>query len=866
MTSRMFWCLLGWMMFLMLPGHRREEALAAPVSPTAALGCTLGVHPRCAHEPGEPVTFWFNVSNGANQTRYFVITLDMIKSELISLPPLSSTYREFQIVAGTDTRRLHPKGWCKEFSDLSQAQRLQQRAQSKVDEIKALLPAHAQHRASIAVAEASLLSAIEQNSEGSIASLLEQLDRLEANDERSVLTKIRRAQNSIERYFGVPAPLDAVILQLDLHSFDLQPDAPDRFVLVPEGSETSPGFTLPKNDDDDNVNGVPDSQEDSVAGEKGTSQLWWFFGKPIDVAETLELEALAGNLRFWQDRSKGAPASLPKAVSDGFSRDRVFLEGVAESPAEGQEQLYASLVYQGHLCQDQVQGTVEAIRIIEFKAPEGAVAMFGGEANFQKGGNPNPGKGDRIFPDRNVPGGPLNEKLKVRATVSPVREGRRVYFKPFDVDDPSSAALPIDDEVPPEDNRGTVNGTPHGFITGADPDRFASDDTDADGVAEVEFTVTRQPGDNFRIAAAVLLFLLQDNRVQVAPGHDPDANIKDGAGNPLPKGDAPPAARRQSDLLTVWRQLHVEIDTMEAPPRAGTFATGTIAALEEGVIVHLANIVSGVDIADGEGILDTTGDLGRFQGGRLVIPKRSGGLLDVPVVQNGDTMVFPSGSLTEFEADIVGQTFQLFDDDVIDHANPLPPPNVSLLSHSDDPAKNLLAPAYVMPFYDEGGTAGNNERGVTFDLNLEETPAELGPHEVQGTLAAGYDSSTEDRENFWVVYLQSVFQLGTEVDNDSDDEFSILGLTTELGRQRIPAAVIMMEPIHEFAPTAAQRVILESQVVAHEVGHQVNAKHGDLGVMGDQAGTTPFFSGFNVEFSDASRARIRSILRPTVGD
>ena len=50
-----------------------------------------------------------------------------------------------------------------------------------------------------------------------------------------------------------------------------------------------------------------------------------------------------------------------------------------------------------------------------------------------------------MFTGDEAPPDPLvRHVVRVRATINPPAEGRTVYFRPFDVDDPSSATDPID--------------------------------------------------------------------------------------------------------------------------------------------------------------------------------------------------------------------------------------------------------------------------------------------------------------------------------------------------------------------------------------------------------------------------------------
>jgi Glucodextranase, domain B len=222
--------------------------------------------------------------------------------------------------------------------------------------------------------------------------------------------------------------------------------------------------------------------------------------------------------------------------------------------------------------------------------------------------NPNAGGGLRIFPDKQTPSDTVDRsKVRVRATITPAVANRVVFFKSFDVDDPSSDTAPVDTNGPSgDDNR----GIPHaGCIGTASCASTASSTTDATGVATVEFKVTSQPGNNFKVAAsgqATYVNSLVVDRV----------NLKDvdGRGLPTDKG-------RSTDLLTVWRKLHVEIDSMGTV--TGNRLTGNITRISADstqVTVDNDLRVDGSGVPDGSATLDDVpAGNGRFEHGTVTI-------------------------------------------------------------------------------------------------------------------------------------------------------------------------------------------------------------------------------------------------------
>lgn len=106
--------------------------------------------------------------------------------------------------------------------------------------------------------------------------------------------------------------------------------------------------------------------------------------------------------------------------------------------------------------------------------------------------NPNSGGGQRIFPGKATPEDTVDRsEVGVRVQVTPVVEGVEVIVGVTDPDDPYTDDEPID----PNGSAGNDNRSTDGGLTEQEPE------TDANGVAETTFSVSMQPGDNFRARA-----------------------------------------------------------------------------------------------------------------------------------------------------------------------------------------------------------------------------------------------------------------------------------------------------------------------------------------------------------------------------
>jgi hypothetical protein len=443
--------------------------------------------------------------------------------------------------------------------------------------------------------------------------------------------------------------------------------------------------------------------------------------------------------------------------------------------------------------------------------------------------NPNVGGGQRIFPDRETPFDPKNRrKVLVKATTIPAVAGESVFFRSFDMDDPDPAmdGTDVDPNGPSGDDNREYSGFPkNGQLSSS----FAL--TDAIGNAQVEFTVTMHPGDNFKVAASC--GEQQFHGVSLNP--DDGTNLIDNWGNTLPSFSA-----KASEMLTVWRRVHIEVDSM-------------------GVVPVGANSVAGIVLETGRMARDGTSKLtvnqilesGRFENGRIVI-----GSDEFEVVDNRRDIVTIKGWIAnEFAA---GQTFILYDDDNFNGIGGLNgdegkdiealPETFSHLqgptSSSDwagleacgDPERNALARAYICLVYDGGGDSANNESYLPFYANVPDTTNAL-----VDQLNLGIDSLGNESAGFWVAYVQLAYQGDTKYDNDPVGGSADGGVTLApdmANRIRscgdVPigsnGSLIFLETSMDMdaADSTGVSQVLRG-VVPHEVGHQ-------FGLDGDRSG------------------------------
>jgi hypothetical protein len=392
---------------------------------------------------------------------------------------------------------------------------------------------------------------------------------------------------------------------------------------------------------------------------------------------------------------------------------------------------------------------------------------------------PSAGGGQRIFPEKTTPTDDKDRTtVMVKVTLS-AEHSKPVYLKFFDVDDPSSDNLIIDKDGPGGiDNWGTTTNISNvsGFST-------ADLTTGPDGIVRQIFHVSKQPGDNFRATGTCLM---PDRDAFTVSG----TGVKDASGQPLPTNVA-----KITPLLTVWRRLHIELDTMEAV--TGNFVKGTV--------TKARSTSKGTTILT---LLDPLEDYRRFEKGRIVIDDVGA----FPVVGSRAGTITVSGEILQNPAN---RTFTLYDDDDFNNNNgadldgdegeALAAPDRSWARDSDDPAENAFARAYVKPTYDLSGQ--NTNPTVPFALN-DDLPSFWKYFDNQKYVGD---------KNYWVAYLLGAYQYLAIEDSDPD------GAATQWGSGSLSwGAAVFLEsgrPEETSRYAAKASFVNQAATTAHELGH-----------------------------------------------
>lgn len=513
----------------------------------------------------------------------------------------------------------------------------------------------------------------------------------------------------------------------------------------------------------------------------------------------------------------------------------------------------------------------------------------------------NPGGGLRIFPDKNDPSESTTinrQKIRVRAKYFQATANIRIYFRNFDPDDPSSNAAPVDDETTTtpnagDDNRGNVDGTAatkkgrFSYPQPPNPNPFdcqpfangVSCLTDANGEATVDFEVTMNPGDNFTVAASSDEDYL-NNLTLASDG----INLKDTNNLQIPvtKISTPSSNACAStsliacraDMLTVWRKIHIEVDSMGTVQNnfwEGQFTSKIKVNKGTAQPIPLPTQLPANEDPE-NGVIEIQGkplkivyyerNLGRLlvdnTQGSFIISASPQAPIDYKIYDDddfdGDDSLpgkTKNGDTGDDVKELQGKTFKLLQDaDGLD-------------SQTQEP-KNVYAAAYIRPDYSWSANkttpAGKpyNDTNVPFEKNLESTAGDL--YRIMygnAQYTSPRDSDSDGKNDFWVAYfiisyqahktgdMDPVFELPNSWEgvalaftadclNSSTCPSPTPGTNPPVTTTTVPqggfGAFIFMETLRDYTAKWTGQSIDERLTAPHELGHI-------FGLDGDEYGT-----------------------------
>ncbi|HUS45855.1 MAG TPA: hypothetical protein VM219_07480, partial [Phycisphaerae bacterium] len=260
--------------------------------------------------------------------------------------------------------------------------------------------------------------------------------------------------------------------------------------------------------------------------------------------------------------------------------------------------------------------------------------------------------GRRIFPGKKEYDDSVEDAAKRRLAFAVLEfaeggapaSGTEIYFRLWDVDDPSASAGPIDEAGSPNpgtngpDNRDASACFAAEHVQIGKVKRFDSTTACEGYKAKMTIRAGMQPGDNWRFA--------------VAWGDGAQARLE---AMTQAQADArqPPDGVAESEMLTTWRKLHLELDSMAAGQDISP--SGTIIGVAPGQ-PQAGESICIVDDPDPA----FPNDGGRYEGGKMVVT--GGGTYDIldNWIEGGTGRVV----VNENASEAMNKTATFTDDDV----------------------------------------------------------------------------------------------------------------------------------------------------------------------------------------------------------
>jgi hypothetical protein len=460
--------------------------------------------------------------------------------------------------------------------------------------------------------------------------------------------------------------------------------------------------------------------------------------------------------------------------------------------------------------------------------------------------NPDGSEGRRIFPDKTLPVDPIDrQSVKIRATVLPSALNATVYFATYDLDDPSISTIIDPLGTLGNDNNGgdVTTGTNAGILFGASctVSTGRADCSSSGGVSEALLTVTMQPGDNFAVAAS----LTQDYRNGIVLNSTDGSKLMDAANNELPitRTTGNNVIGIRSNILTTWRKLHIEVDSMGNAN--SNFVIGTITDTKK---IGSGNQTINLSVSNLEP--------NRFENGRLEIKRGGTVYKSLRVIDATFTVATPpvvitssntTSSVTVFNntgtfSVTNGDQFTLYDDDDMDDDD-----GISL---NGDTGDNVPAPRSdtipdLLRENDTACTDAFNANNCNVFVNAYVRPVFDWVHEdfsefnsnADDGLIASYrnihfqNRATEASEVFWTVWLFGGYQFEEAIDADADENGGVLGKVDVLNGIGATIFTEVNRP-HEYDILTTWRTnpVGKRFTVAHEIGHLFRGRHEDYDI------------------------------------
>jgi len=444
----------------------------------------------------------------------------------------------------------------------------------------------------------------------------------------------------------------------------------------------------------------------------------------------------------------------------------------------------------------------------------------------------NSANGKRIFPDfKNPDESEIQHKLEIIVKTSPALAGKTVFVKAFDVDDSTSEAFDVEEGTTTsvidlnyeagDDNLIDYLDVPKSgqFWTGtAWGGETAQGVVDADGETKFQFRVGMQPGNNYRVVAS---FFDESMYSEVQTAEPEQVKY---LGYQFSENGGAPA----SPLLTVWRKLWVENDSMKAiPTDAFGYKRNDLSwNLNPASINNITLEAGGGSTSFGIPAITDQSSFLELENGHMILQSFPHPVTDThsfSVTVAGDHTAVPPGS-----------GFRLYDDD--DFGLPTAPlPRHNLVG---DTLRNSFKPAFIQVV-----NAGDRNLRKTLDFLIQKSVN-------GGVLGIGDEfwdehKDLQDKKECWVARVIAAYQGGYSDDGDPNSESKSQGITPGFKRQ---FSVVYVEAVRDEYESLIRvsfpdaTTLVELGIVfnaAHEIGHMPgtgsdSSHHDEEGIMAEQ--------------------------------
>jgi len=509
------------------------------------------------------------------------------------------------------------------------------------------------------------------------------------------------------------------------------------------------------------------------------------------------------------------PPGAIRGIIMGANNEILRVKGL--TPSSSLEDVTVTLTYavNGVSCDAKKNFTVYDVTEVEWLGYDPG----DGSTNLVAGGSPNE---MRLFAERNQPLGRMDDELHNRVQIKvtlnlapPSGTNLVVYGKIFDpdhfssdsdFDPPGAGGIEHDDNI-----AGFGVHSLGGILKTGDFSQIVNSVTlvgngvDNEALLGLEL-FDRQPANNYIVAAHLLEPYIADIVFDT-----PGVVLKE----TTPTGTDVPT-EYQTELLTIWRTVYAELDSMGTPDHSVGPGPG---------LVQSANVTSimGMDFAH-DFSLDVAGENGQFENGKVDLldsGQVSLGTFDITGDDHSMSKVTISQNVPASTA-----TLENMEDDDIAGGNTAQDMVIDTSRWTSILEMACILPNFTKKDLSPGDTNSVEQNDVAFTSNVTLGDPASSPALVESDVRAAIDTNkqSESTYDFWVVYQLGVHQITPWFDNDPGSEAEVYGITfdRDMNEDEDVGVVVAAEVVRDGV-TQTSVLISESEFKAitsiHELLH-----------------------------------------------